>query len=120
MWTHSQSNGKLFIQGNFLTTGYSGIEQGKNNPLLQDVHFVGPTPRGVYDIGEAKDHPTLGPCVMLLTPVQGTNVFGREGLYIHGDNKKHPGEGSHGCLVYGYLYRLLISTSRLRQIEVVI
>jgi hypothetical protein len=120
MFTYSQTTGKYFLNGVYLTTGYSGFEQGKNNPLLQDVHNFGPIPRGVFDIGIVHDDVKLGPCVMMLTPVQGTNVFGRTDFYEHGDDKKQPGFGSHGCIVVAYLWRMVTSLCVVKQVEVVL
>lgn len=73
---------------------------GKNNPLLQHIHGVGPLPRGMWRMGSWMDqHGDLGPGVIGLYPLAGTETFGRTGFYIHGDDKTKPGQGSHGCIV---------------------
>jgi hypothetical protein len=64
---------------------------------MQGVRNVGPVPQGTYTIGQPHDTATHGPYVMVLTPVQGTNTFGRSGFLIHGDNKRH--DASHGCII---------------------
>lgn len=79
--------------------GYSGHGDGKNNPDMQNVRMTGPIPCGKYRIGAPYDHPHLGKYVMPLTAQEGTNTFGRDAFFLHGDNAKHPGEASDGCIV---------------------
>jgi hypothetical protein len=42
---------------------------------------------------------TTGPLSIPLTPMPGTNTFGRTGFYIHGDNKARNQSASEGCIV---------------------
>ena len=83
---------------------YAGMNLGKNNPAMQEVHNVGPLPAGVYTIGQLMIHPPgdplrhLGPC-MSLTPDPATVMFGRGGFFFHLDNPLHPGSSSNGCVV---------------------
>lgn len=107
MYVYSQSTGELLHDEAFEGTGYSGTEAGRNNPTMQNVEGVGPTPQGVYTIGPAYDDPHLGPCVMHLDPVAGTNTFGRSLFRIHGDNARH--DASHGCIILGPAIRHLIA-----------
>src|SRR5579859_5974501 len=85
------------MYGTLLGKGYSGRNEGRNNPELQAVHNVGPLPRGPYTIGPAELHPVLGPVAMPLTPEDGNQMFGRGDFWIHGDNATH--DASHGCIV---------------------
>ncbi|MGF6481227.1 hypothetical protein QFZ91_003390 [Paraburkholderia sp. JPY419] len=36
---------------------------------------------------------------MPLTPDPGTETFGSNAFFIHGDSKSHPGNASNGCIV---------------------
>ena len=85
-----------------IAIGYSGWAEGRNNPALQQVHDVGPIPRGHYTIGSPTciDHVgPHGPFVLPLTPKDGTAMFGRAGMLIHGDSIQNPGSASHGCII---------------------
>src|SRR5579862_2345402 len=99
-WTYSQKTGDLEQDGMHVATGYSGAGEGKNNPSLQNVHNVGPIPRGDWSITgppvNTEDH---GPFVLRLNPVAGTETFSRSGFLMHGDSKEHPGCASEGCVI---------------------
>ena len=99
MFVYEQLTGKLFRDGRWLATGYSGHGNGKNNPRLQSVHDVGPIPCGFYTIGYVGNTPTHGPFVLSLTPEKENEMFGRSGFLIHGDSIEHPGEASEGCII---------------------
>jgi hypothetical protein len=98
-WTFSQSSGILTHDGKHVATGYSGHDDGKNNPDKQAVADVGPCPQGRYSIGPPRDSDHVGPYAMPLTPMPGTNTFGRSSFMIHGDSIVHPGTASHGCII---------------------
>lgn len=116
MWTFSQSTGML-RRGDFLSMGYAGREDGKNNPLMQHVYGTGPLPRGFYSIGEPHDD-KHGPWSMRLTPDDANDMCGRAGFMIHGDSIMHPGEASEGCIVTDRATRLEIWKSGDRMLEV--
>lgn len=101
MWRWQQSTGNLYKDEAFIFSGYSGHGEGVNNPLLQQIHNVGPLPLGLWEIMSAFDSSQFGECVMRLLALEDTNDFGRGGFLIHGDEKEFPGEhkASHGCLV---------------------
>ncbi len=46
MWTYAQKTGSLLQDGQAVATGYSGFDEGKNNPAMQAIHDVGPIPQG--------------------------------------------------------------------------
>ena len=119
MWTYDQLSGALGKDGQRVATGYSGFGEGKNNPDLENIHDVGPIPKGVYGIGPPQDTPTHGPHVLALTPEPGTNTFGRDGFLIHGDSVQNPGTASHGCIILPRTARDQIAASGDHQIQVV-
>lgn len=119
-WRYQQSTGQLHDENMTLTAiGYSGGEEGLNNPALQSVPNVGPTPQGTYEVGEPKDTDKHGPYVLRLTPLEGTDTFGRSGFLIHGDSVIRPGTASEGCIVLPHLARERIWDSGDHTIEVV-
>lgn len=120
-WTYNSSSGVLAHDGQQAGTGYSGHGDGVNATSLESVPNVGPIPRGQWAIGDAIDHPTLGPVAMPLTPSVGTDTFGRGGFYIHGDSIEFAGleEASHGCIILSRAVRMLMSLSLDRDLDVV-
>jgi len=108
MFTYDQRTGTMKHDGAVIGSGYSGHDQGINNPVMEAVRSVGPIPRGFYHIGPAYDAPGLGPRVMPLTPVS-HDALGRSGFFIHGDSKK--GNASHGCIVIARVTRTMIAAS---------
>lgn len=98
-WTYYQASGKLSHDGADIALGYSGAGEGKNNPADQEIHNVGPIPRGSYTINAPQDTVTHGPYVMPLTPDPENEMFGRSGFLIHGDSVVHPGTASEGCII---------------------
>jgi hypothetical protein len=112
-WVYSQSTGQMThvdADGNVDYTangGYSGYGTGLNNPAMQSVQSqqhgdpAGPIPQGLYSIGPPHRSPNTGPGTMNLTPLPGTNTFGRTLLRIHGDNGAHNNTASTGCIIEG-------------------
>lgn len=119
-WTYAQRTGDLQQDGKQVSAGYSGANEGKNNPAMEDVPDVGPIPRGDWTISgppaDSKDH---GPYVLRLTPAASTETYGRSGFLMHGDSKEHPGGASHGCIVLPRTAREEVWTSGDRDLEVV-
>lgn len=100
MWTYAQRTGALTRDdGMIVAVGYSGAGAGKNNPDAQDLHDVGPLPRGHYFIEPPVDTRTHGPFVLWLDPDVDNVMYGRSGFGIHGDSVIHPGMASEGCIV---------------------
>ncbi len=93
--------------GGVQTTGYSGGNEGSdpgavNNGAKQGIENVGPIPVGTYHMGGVTTQ--KGPNTIPLTPLSGTNTFGRSGGFlIHGPNAKKDVNGaqnsSQGCIV---------------------
>jgi hypothetical protein len=86
MWTFDRSSGGLDHDGVLCGFGYSGHGAGINNPAMEQVHNVGPIPAGKWRIGPFFHHAEKGPLCADLTPIEGTDAFGRTGFLIHGDN----------------------------------
>jgi hypothetical protein len=119
MWIYSQRNGSLVHYGEVVGAGYSGSGAGKNNPDMQEVHDIGPCPRGSYVISEPFDSAMHGPLTFRLTPLPGTEMFDRADMMIHGDAIRHPGCASHGCLCLPHAVREQVANSTDRHLEVV-
>ena len=109
MWIYEQATGRILLDNGdsvaVIGVGYSGHDEGKNNPVMETVHGVGPIPCGLYSIGDPHDNPDVGKFAMELTPLPETNTFGRTGFFWHGDSEEHLGAASHGCIVSSPLIR---------------
>ncbi len=123
MWIYAQSTGELFQEDgdtpSTVAVGYSGTGEGKNNAAMQQIHNVGPIPRGFWKIGDPECVETVGPhgpFVLPLTPEDGTVTYGRDGFLIHGDSYGHPGQASHGCIVINRHVREAIAASQLLKV----
>ena len=120
MWTYAQTTGELLQDGQHLATGYSGRDNGKNNPDMQAVHDVGPIPQGEWTIvGPPVNTAGHGPYVLALEPIAGTNTFGRSGFLMHGDSIELPGCASHGCIIMARVVREQVWNSGDRDLQVV-
>jgi hypothetical protein len=97
-WTFEIPTGKWFDPlGNYMSTGYAGHGAGFDNVADESIADVGPIPEGAFQMGKWFDDPEKGKIVCHLTPLPGTNTYGRSGFMIHGDSIQHPGQASHGC-----------------------
>lgn len=95
-----QRSGRIIkATGVLLGMGYSGDEDGLNNPAMQDHVGHGPIPRGRWLIGKPYTHTRLGPVTMNLDPAPGTDARGRSEFRLHGDNIAMNHTASHGCIV---------------------
>jgi hypothetical protein len=121
MFTYVQVNGHFAKGGVLIATGYSGHGEGVNNPCLQETHAIGPIPVGLWRMGEAVEHPELGPLAIPLTACDGTQTFGRGGFFVHGDEVKTAGQelASHGCIILGKAARQMIEDSDDKLLQVV-
>lgn len=101
MWQYAQSSGILTApDGSQAGKGYSGRGEGLNAPQSQSVPDVGPIPQGSWLVGPFFDDPGgKGPIVAHVTPMPGTEVFGRSGFMIHGDNAAANHTASEGCII---------------------
>jgi len=124
MWTWDQSAGKLYHNGQLVSTGYSGKARGKNNPAMQGERGFGPIPRGKWKIVSRYDSKNVGPYALTLHAVDGklddTHApTGRGAFRIHGDSARAPGTASQGCIILPRAIREKIWTSGDRDLEVV-
>lgn len=118
-WRYEQATGRLLQNDELITVGYSGGGAGKNNPDMQDMHNIGPVPRGTYTIEAPCDTVTHGPYVLRLTPDLQNNMCGRSGFLIHGDSVVHPGTASQGCIIVNRMAREKVWDSGDNQLEVI-
>jgi hypothetical protein len=120
MWTNAEKTGDLMHGGEKIDTGYSGCDQGKNNPDMQAVFDVGPIPQGDWTIsGLPVNTAEHGPFVLTLTPANGTAAFGSSGFLIHGHKIGAPGTASKGCNILARTIREQIWNSGDTDLEVV-
>ena len=119
MWLWMQKSGRMLRNSQPKSAGYSGFEDGRNDPLQQNVAGKGPIPIGAYSIGPEIDSEEHGPVAMHLIPLPGTELFGRSGFMIHGDSVAHPGLASHGCIILPRATREEIAQSHDRLLVVI-
>jgi hypothetical protein len=111
VWQFDTQTGLLSQDGSAAGMGYSGFGSDKDNPAAQNVPDCGPIPEGLWQLGTATSQTHLGPIAIPLTPLPQTTTFGRTGFWIHGDSVRHPGQGSHGCIVLPRPARAQIANS---------
>ena len=100
MWQYRSASGELLHNGVHVGYGYAGHGAGKNQPAMENIHDIGPIPRGNWLIlGPPSDTTGHGPYVLRLIAFPGTQTFGRGGFLIHGDSVSAPGTASLGCIV---------------------
>ena len=119
MWSYEQSTGNLSHNSVYVAQGYSGADEGKNNPTMQSVHNIGPIPCGVYAIGTPFNSIDHGPFVMHLWPDAANRMFGRVGFLMHGDSIEHPGCASKGCIIMPHIVRKQVADSGDRELWVI-
>ena len=108
-WQYSQSTGCLSRpNGGTLGFGFAGNGLGLNNGALEQQHNTGPLPKGKYTMVAYIDkHPTMGLCVVQLSPDPANTMYGRSGFFIHGSRNlltsglKLYLESSDGCICIG-------------------
>ena len=109
-WIYDQKTGLLSHvspDGNvdLVGVGYSGFGKWHNDPTMQGVKNEGPIPQGGWHIGPQElvvtsaNHALRG--ALPLSPLPGTNTFGRTGFLIHGDNQYQNLTASQGCVIMG-------------------
>jgi len=110
-WKYNQETGHLYDpDGAMVAIGYAGGDGGKrpdgvNSHALQNVPNVGPLPCGIYTFGEPVEHSQLGPFAIPLIPDPGNEMFGRSGLYCHGDTFAMNHSASDGCMIMPHQIR---------------
>jgi hypothetical protein len=119
-WTYAQKTGELQQNGEHIATGYSGAGPGKNNPEMENVHNLGPIPRGDWAIvGPPINTAEHGPFVLRLDPAANTQTFERNGFLMHGDSIESPGRASQGCVIMPRSVREQVWKSGDRDLKVV-
>ncbi len=117
-YVYHQKTGKLTLNNQVITTGYSGKGKGLNNPSMQGVKNTGPIPKGLYKIREPRIFKGMKNCFDL-TPVGDTETFGRSEFLIHGDNTKKNQSASEGCIIIDKSVRDEIAKSKIRLLRVI-
>jgi len=103
--------------------GWAGRFSGKGNPKLESAHGIGPLPCAYYTLDSwEENHLKLGKMVAHLTPDPGSQMWGRDGFYIHGpsNDPSEYGNESMGCIVEPHPQRQAIKDTgdmRLRVIS---
>jgi hypothetical protein len=115
-YIYHQQSGKLTLDGKEVGSGYSGHGDGKNKPDKEAVKNVGPIPRGLYKIGNAREYKKMPNCFDL-TP-EGHDAHGRTEFLIHGDSNTAPGTASNGCIILGPALRKQIADSGIKWLRV--
>jgi hypothetical protein len=95
--------------------------QGKNNPEMTGIEFIGPLPVGVYNVGPFGNYPVVGVNAAKLSQMSGES-YGRGDFYIHGQenpNSINFGQESEGCLVVPHSDRLIIAALIPTQLTVI-
>ena len=120
-WTYIIRTGHLYApDGTLAGTGYSGHGASLNDPARTNRKAEGPIPAGEWDIGDDYDSPGhLGPVVMALTPIPGTEVFGRSLFRLHGDNGAANHTASDGCIIMSRTIREAVANSEDASLTVV-
>lgn len=127
-----QSTGELTVDNGLIGNGWAGNDynpefnpgriHGKNNPLMQRVHNIGPLPQGFYTLGPWEDHHEgLGPLVAPLVPDGDTEMYGRNGFYCHGPSfdVAKQGNESRGCVVTWHNVRQHIKDLGVTRLQVI-
>lgn len=91
--TYHQATGEIYFGTVLLGKGHAGNGAGLNEPSQQEVHNIGPLPRGRYTINPEASSNQLGIVAMRLDPAAGNQMFGRSGFFIHAP------AFSEGCIV---------------------
>lgn len=110
VWRYTISTGAMENGLGQAFVGYSGKGMWRDDPDSVREVGLGPIPPGTYRIGSPRNHPRLGVLSMALTPVPGTDTFGRSGFFIHGDNAAANKSASSGCIVLNRLARSYIAS----------
>jgi hypothetical protein len=119
VWVYVQRTGNIYrfnppVVKDLIGAGYSGAAQYRNDPIAECYQDLGPIPRGLWRIGAMRDNQTASGHVlrqsMRLLPDQSTNVCGRSGFLIHGDNSV--GLASAGCIIVALEVRRRIHDSQ--------
>ena len=113
-WVYVVESGRLLGADGLVAEGYSGHDEGVNNPGLCNAKNVGPIPQGLWQVLPPVNPPNhLGPLALPLVPLEGTPTFGRSGFFIHGDtveDVEHCWQNaSHGCIILPHAARAAVA-----------
>ncbi|MDR1228524.1 MAG: DUF2778 domain-containing protein [Azoarcus sp.] len=123
-WVFDVRGGRFYRPVNFGVTYndvYSDAPGYQNDPGYETTRNAGPIPRGMWRMSGWQTRSNNGRLrdVIVLEPMSGTNVHGRDGFLIHGDNGNGDRSASNGCIIInGADNRLRIWRSGVRLIRV--
>lgn len=120
-WTYKQATGELANPaGDVVEVGYAGAQPYVNQPLAEWRENLGPLPTGLYRLGDAYDHPNLGPCAIPLGPHPDNQMYGRDDFFVHGDTESMDQTASQGCIIMSRATRDQLVASDIRVLEVIV
>lgn len=90
-----------------IAIGYAGAPACINDPHEDHIRQCGPLPKGRYLVAE-RFHSRFASPAFELYPCVGTELHGRSGFWIHGDNRAGNRSASSGCIVLDRTARLEI------------
>lgn len=109
MFTYEQASGRFLLGDGesvrLIAVGYAGAPGFVNDPKADHLARRGPLPKGRYLVIEDK-HPRFAVPAFRLVPTAKTDMHGRSGFWIHGDNRHINRSASTGCIVLGLRARL--------------
>lgn len=121
MLKYRQSSGELFFLDEtgvwvLWGVGYSGHEEGLNDPKDEGIPNVGPLPHGLWSLSPPYKDDHLGPIAFRLVAL---TYFGKRSEFrIHGDNSKKNQSASQGCLIFANDIRQKIADNKCSYIVV--
>ena len=100
---YEQSTGTLAVRNGPwrcpVLSGYAGAPGYVNDPDAQCLRNRGPLPRANYTMRVVPHHRFAAPAIAL-SPQDGSDLCGRSGFFIHGDNSKGNRSASEGCPIF--------------------
>ena len=108
---YEQSNGSVWlVNGQYdlpLAEGYAGRGLHRDRPESQCLKNEGPLPQGVYSM-RVLGNPNFAAPAIKLVAIEGTDLCGRSGFWVHGNNAEN--DASHGCVVLDRAARRVLAS----------
>lgn len=93
--------GKVYMPDGTVLEAHSGLAKDgmMDKPQFVNQKAKGPTPPGVYTLS-MREKPYYGVEAIRMTPVAGTQMYGRDGILAHSPLRVSSGGGSAGCIAF--------------------